>query len=267
MKKKPQRSYSVPALDKGLDILEALSQAPRPLTIADLAVELRRKRTEIFRMLDNLQKRAYISRDPVSGTYSLTLKLYELAHNHSPVDQLLRAAYIPMQNLTEEIRESCHLSVLSHGGLVVIASTESPEPVRLSVEVGYRVLPLRTVSGILLLAAMHDADRALFLETDSIYAATKAADRKTLHQNLEFARKNRYYVASSTRRMGLDCSCLIGNPAVSVNAALGVPFMPGGINEGKEQKLIATIQETANRITAALGLSMPATSSSSRIVP
>jgi DNA-binding IclR family transcriptional regulator len=256
-----QRSYAAPALDKGLDILEALSQAQGPLTINDLAGRLRRTRNEIFRMLDNLQRRSYITRDPVSGAYGLTLRLYELAHNHSPVDQLLRASYLPMQNLAESIRESCHLSVLNRGMLVVIASTESPEPIRLSVEVGYRVVPLKTVSGLVLLSAVSPFERGHFLRADKYYGALTPSGKKALQKEFDLAGKNRYHLAPSTRRTGLDCACLVGNPSIGVTAALGVPFIAGGPSEGQEQSLIRTIQRTADLITAALGLSSARTAS------
>jgi DNA-binding IclR family transcriptional regulator len=262
-KKIRQRSYAAPALDKGLDILETLSQAQSPLTINDLAGRLRRTRNEIFRMLDNLQRRSYITRDPVSGAYGLTLRLYELAHNHSPVDHLLRASYVPMQNLAESIRESCHLSVLNRGMLVVIASTESPEPVRLSVEVGYRVVPLKTVSGLVLLSAVPPTERGHFLRADKYYGALTPAGKKALHKKFDLVGKNRYHLAPSTRRTGLDCACLVGNPSIGVTAALGVPFIAGGASEGREQTLIATIQQTAYQITSALGLSTTATPASS----
>ena len=263
MKKSILRTYSVPALDKGLDILELLSQAPGPLTIVDLATQLNRTRNEIFRMLDGLQRRTYITRDPVSGSYSLTLKLYELAHTHSPVDQLLRAAYGPMRVLADTIHESCHLSVLSRDMLVVIAATESPEPVRLSVEVGYRVLPLRTVSGIVLVASMQEQERERFLQADATYAAMKPAQRTALQKVIAATSKNRHHMAPSSRRTGLDCSGLIGNPAVGVTAALGVPFIPGGRNEGMERKLIPTIQAVADEITSALGLTNTAATTTS----
>jgi len=57
MKKHSPYTFAVPALDKGLDILEALSQAPGPLTIIDLASQLNSTRNGIFPMLDNLPLR------------------------------------------------------------------------------------------------------------------------------------------------------------------------------------------------------------------
>jgi DNA-binding IclR family transcriptional regulator len=255
MKTTDPRRYSVPALEKGLDILEALSQADVPQTIGSLALKLDRTRSEIFRMLDALEKRSYIARDPISGGYALTLKLYEVAHTHSPVDKLLRVALIPMRELAETIRESCHLSILNDGMLVVIAEAESPEPVRLSVEVGYRASPLNTVSGRLLAAFMQDEELEHFLRTDSYYTRMKPTQRRAIAAEREQIRKCGYHLAPSSRRTGTDVSSLVGNPRIGVLAALGIPFIGGGQNEGKERKLIPLIQKYANQITDALGLS------------
>ncbi len=256
MNRQKTRKYSVPALDKGLDILEALSQSRVPLSINDLAARLRRTRSEIFRMLDNLEQRAYIARDPASGAYSLTLRLYELAHTHTPVDQLLKAAHRPMYQLSDAIRESCHLSVLSRDMLVVIAAAESPEPVRFSVEVGYSVRPLLTVSGTLLVAFLGEAEQQPFLQADSVYAAMSSKRRTALRTEFALILQQRYHIAESTRRAGLDCSALVGNPEIGVTAALGVPFLAGGTNAGKEKTLIPLIQQAAAEITTGLGLTL-----------
>lgn len=253
MKKKAQPSYFVPALEKGLDIVEALALAPAPQSLAELARNLNRTSSELFRMIDALEKRGYIGRDPVSGGYHLTLKLYGLAHTHTPVDRLLRAAELPMRQLADSIHESCHLSVLDRGDLLVVAQAESPEPVRLSVEVGYRVAPLHTVSGRLLIALMNREDQERFLQSDQTYLAMAKRQRDKLHAAIQTIRDDGYHIAESARRTGLDVSCLIGNPRVGVAAALGVPFLAGGTNEGKERKLIPAVRQCADAITDVLG--------------
>lgn len=151
-------AYSVPALEKGLDILESLAAAPVPLSLAELARDLDRGSAEIFRMLVCLERRAYLRRDPVSGKYSPTLRMFELAHAHSPLQTLLEAAREPMRDLAVRLRESCHLSVLERGQLLVIASENSPESIRLAIEVGGRFEPKRTVSGRLLLSDDGDSE-------------------------------------------------------------------------------------------------------------
>lgn len=254
MKTNKETRYFVPALEKGLDILEALASAQMPQSLTDLARNLQRTPSELFRMLDALERRAYISREPVSEAYHLTLKLFELAHTHSPVDQLLKAALIPMYELAEAIRESCHLCVLNGSMLVVIAQAESPEPVRLSVEVGDRVPPLRTASGRVLTAFLQPAAQKYFLAGDPTYKAMRRTERVALITELHRIRQEGYLLATSTRRTGLDASCFVGNPEVGIVAALGVPFLPGSANDGKERKLIPTIQSYAEQITRALGL-------------
>lgn len=256
---KTKKKYSVPALDKALDILEALAVAQVPQSLADLSRALKRTPSELFRMLNTLERRAYIGRDAISDGYFLTLKLYELAHTHSPVEHLLRAAAVPMRELAESIHESCHLSVLHGHFLTVIAQAESPEPIRLSVEVGFRVLPLTTTSGKVLVSVLDEAELARFLESDPTHSDMSRAKRKALMADLDGIRRAGFLIAASTRRTGNDISCLVGSPHIGVVAALGVPLVPGGANEGKERELVPLVQKTARRITALLGLGSSAT--------
>src|ERR1035437_6285114 len=106
----PSAAYQVPALEKGLDVLELLSRHREPLSLAQIASALHRTRNELFRMLNCLENRRYLARDAASGTYSLTLRLFEMAHTHSPVERLIKAATPPMRDLSHRLRESCHLS-------------------------------------------------------------------------------------------------------------------------------------------------------------
>lgn len=254
MKKKASPTYFVPALEKGLDILEALAVAPEPQSLADLARALNRTSSELFRMIDSLEKRFYIARDPVSGGYQLTLRLYELAHTHSAVDQLLRASAVPMRELSDSLRESCHLCVLNGPQLTVVAQAESPDPVRLSVEVGYRAQPLNTTSGRLLIAFLEPEEQQRFLSDDAAYSAMDIVERDTLRTELAKIRKAGFHLAASRRRTGIDISCVVGNPEIGVVAALGVPILAGGVNDGREKKLVPVIRKHAAGITAALGL-------------
>jgi DNA-binding IclR family transcriptional regulator len=84
-KKKTQNkiSYSTPALEKGLDVIELLAHQPAGLTKSQIARELDRTVSEIFRMLVCLEGHGYISQ--LHGDqYALTLKLFKLAHRLAP---------------------------------------------------------------------------------------------------------------------------------------------------------------------------------------
>jgi DNA-binding IclR family transcriptional regulator len=181
---RPPSRYRAPALEKGLDILECLAAERVPITQAQIARRLRRGSSEVFRMLACLESRGYLYKDPASGAYGLTLRLFELSHTHTPFQQIARAAEQPMQEFTAEVRESCHLSVLSSGRLVVLAQEQSPEKIRLSIEPGGTFSPLHTVSGRVLLAALNDEERERVLAGDEEYSTWPAAARRKLRYKL-----------------------------------------------------------------------------------
>lgn len=213
--------YSVPALEKGLDILEALAASPVPLSLAELARDLDRGSAEIFRMLVCLERRAYLRRDAVSGKYAPTLRLFELAHAHSPLRTLLEVAREPMREVTLKLRESCHLSVIERGRLLVIAREDSPESVRLAIEVGGRFDPRKTASGRLLRSA----------EGNTVTARDETIE-------------------------GVDDAVVrIGAPDGVVHAALAVSWLRSRRGAKKPAAVLAVLKEAAANIHQQLGIS------------
>ncbi len=210
---KPNR-YAVPALEKGLDLLETLADARTPQSLAELSKTLARSPNELFRMLNCLERRGYLTKDAASARYSLTLKLFELAHTHSPVDKILEGARTPMAELVGKVGESCHLSILRRGELLVIAQAEKTGSLRISVEVGATFDPLTTASGRLLLA---------FLPPTELAEIAGSALSKGLLETLQTIRKEGISTAEGETHVGvLDVSALVGNPEVGVTAALAV---------------------------------------------
>lgn len=218
-----RQKYSVPALEKGLDILEYLADQAVPITQAQLARALGRQPGELFRMLACLEGRGYLHRDPATGGYALTLRLFELSRTHSPYEALLRAARPLMRRLADDIRESCHLSVLHRGEVVVLAQEESPEPFRLSVEVGSRHSALRTTSGRLLLASLDAAALAEALDRQREWKTMPASGRRAFEARLVEIRGVGFDVSVGERFTGsADIGAMVGRPGSSITAALTV---------------------------------------------
>lgn len=241
-------SYRTPALEKGLDILEYLAQEGLPMTQAQLARALGRGASELFRMLTCLEQRGYLLRDPASGSYNLTLRLYELSRVHTPHDPLLRAAALPMRELTETMRESCHLSVLYRGQLLVLAQEQSPTPLRLSVEVGSSFVPSQTASGRLLLA--HQPEVALAEMLTSI----PEQQRLLLSSRLADIRAQGYEAAFGETIAGVnDLAVLIGTPTSAVQAALTVASFAHQ-RETFVAALLPALHNTARAIGRAAGM-------------
>ena len=252
---RPVSKYHVPALEKGLDILETLASSAVPQSLSELARSLHRSSSELFRMLDSLERRGYILKDVVSGNYRLSLKLYELAHTHSPVEQLLFAAAKPMRDVAERLRESCHLSVLSRGQVVVLAQEESPDKVRLSVEVGARFSALHTVSGRLLLAQLDTGHLDELLAGDSEYLDLNKTQQKQLMADLKEIRQKGVSTAVNETLVGVqDFAVLVGNPKVGIMAALAATAWMGPAKKISVHKVQSALLECAETISRSIGL-------------
>ena len=136
---KPQADagqYSAPALEKGLDIVELLADAHPGLTQNQIAARLGRSASELFRMVEVLERRGWIARDAADGSYRLTLRMFELAHRQPPVRRLLAVALPMMHELARVTRQSNHLVVRHEDRILVLAQSDSPEAMGFSVRLG-----------------------------------------------------------------------------------------------------------------------------------
>jgi len=225
--KKSAQKYTVPALDKGLDVLELLSKNAVSMSQADIGRALGKSASEIFRTLSALETRGYIRRTQ-GGQFRLTLKLFELSRTHSPYDELIRVASPIMRDLAEEIGETCHLTTLREGEIVVLTQQESPKPLRLSIEIGSRHSPISTPSGRIILAAMAQDERESFLKDYTDFHALPQEMQDALRMRIKKVRDSGYEIANGERFVGgLDVGVSIGTQGSAIKAALMVATLEG----------------------------------------
>lgn len=242
-KAKKETSYPVPALDRGLDVLEILAAARRPLLLSEVAAEMGLASGVMFRLLTRLESRQYLARDPATGRFSLSLRLYALALAQNPLDHLLRAARLPMEELAVAAGESCHLSILLGQDILVVASTATPAPIHLTVEVGSRHQAAQTTSGRLL-AALRPRE-----EWAKLVPGTPAAALETLL-------KNGHASASNERLIGVH-DLAVPVRLADGHAALAVPHLSSSRTKDDSARRLALLQSASAQISAAMGL--PAT--------
>jgi len=159
--------YRVPALERGLDILEALSEQELGLSRAALADALGVSMSQIFRMLDCLQRRKYISLDPRNNLFSLTSQLFEMSHRHPPTRRLISLALPIMRTAAAQARQSIHLSIFDDGEALVLAQCDTLEDSGYFVKPGTRRDVFLTGSGRILLAFQDGEERSRRLKVAS----------------------------------------------------------------------------------------------------
>lgn len=248
-------NYSVPALEKGLAVIELLARASEPLSLSQISERMANSASQLFRTMNCLVEGGYVIKDEVHGKYSLTLKLFELANRHSPLKHLLRVANLPMQELAHAIRESCHISIIQHGQLLVVGQAESPEKVQISVSVGTSFPLVSTVSGRLLLSAMDDGSLAALLEDDVGYRQMSRPAREGFWARLAEIRASGVSTAVDESYIGLhDTAVLVGNPEVGVTAAIAVTQLTASRHSSDPEKVVDALLFCASEINARAGL-------------
>ncbi len=157
------QKYTAPALEKGLDILERLCAVDAGLSLSEIARDLGRSVSEIFRMLVVLQQRGYIAQDPGSEKYVLTTLMFELAHRTPLIRRLTVSAAPLMRDLAHRINQSVHLAVISDDAVLIVGQVDSPARHVMSVRLGTRVDLWRASSGRVMMAYQDEAGLAEML--------------------------------------------------------------------------------------------------------
>jgi IclR family transcriptional regulator, acetate operon repressor len=151
----PQRSS---ALTKALAVLEAVADQPQAVGLPDLAVRLKLARQTVHRVLAQLEHAGLVQRDPTRERYAIGPRQARLAlatlcsNNQNTLTKVL------LQNLVEEVKETCNIGVLDGLEYVYVARCESKWPLRTHLEAGSR-MPCHAVSGGKLLLAELDPER------------------------------------------------------------------------------------------------------------
>ena len=249
-KAKAPAKYRAPALDKGLDIIELLAASHRPLSIADISDGVGRSRGEIFRMLQVLEERDYISRGEGDTGYSITPRLFRLGMEQPPVKSAVETALPVMHRLAEEVDQSCHLVVPSGDQIVVIARVDPPGDVGLVVRIGHRRPMSQSASGNVLLAWQEAPVRERWLAV--IEQAEPSLDKRKLLKSIQQIQAQGYASHASREVDGVtDLSAPVMEHG-SAACALTVPFIERRSGSKSIDVALKHLRQAAAEISHAL---------------
>jgi DNA-binding IclR family transcriptional regulator len=244
-------NYATPALDKGLDVLELLAHQPAGLTKSQMARELNRTVSEIFRMLLCLERRGYIAQLS-EDRYSLTLKLFKLVQEHPPTERLIADSLPVMHRLAHDTMQSCHLGVLEGGRVAILAQVNAPSNIGFYVKLGSTVDIMEAASGYVILAHQSSEQRERTLAEWSRETGRKPP--RDLEVHLARIRKAGYEKRASYLVKGIvNISFPIFDERGSAVGALTIPYIQYNGPEIPAGKVIDALRLSAEEITTALG--------------
>ncbi|SAL18264.1 IclR family transcriptional regulator [Caballeronia udeis] len=249
--------YTAPALEKGLDILDVLVDTAEGYTLNELSVKLGRTVSEIFRMVVTLERRGYVQGDH-NDRYTLTLRLFEMAHRQQPIRSLTAMALPLLRDLANTTRQSCHLSIYNSGRVAVIAQVDSPERWSFGLKVGAVMGLTDTSSGHVLLAFRDVAERERMLAAHTRVEGENDVEPAVLLALLDEIRATGHEIVPSRQMRGVTNMAfpVIGSSGDAI-AAVNVPYLERidkKINPEFDE-VCRMVGEMAGRLSALMGFS------------
>lgn len=242
--------YRAPALDKGLDILEVLARQAQGLTRAEIMRELGVSPSQIYRMLERLVARGYVTRRDGGDRYALTMKLFLLAHDHPPLRRLTAQAQPLMDAFARRQRQSCHLVVPDRGAAVVVAQASPIDTWEFRVRIGARLDLFSSGSGKTLLAFQHPARRA---ETLGQWGLPDARDALTqIAPELKKVRQQGARIKPSAQAEGVtDISLPIFGPSGDAIAVVTCAYIrhPGDADISRRPAALENLRALAAELS------------------
>lgn len=220
-----KKAYAAPALTKGLDILEMMASEPASLTLKEIADKLGRSKGEIFRMLVVLEERGYVKLASDSDKYTMSFKLFEVAHQHSAVKRITAIAGPIMEVLVNTIGQSCHLAIRDGGKALVIAQQDTKSAFRFGIKLGLEVPLANTCSGHLFLtyASKEERKNMLAEQPKHLKQPLSAAELKEIVKRV--SGKGYEEIRSAQIHGVTDMGFPIFDDKSNMTASLVVPFL------------------------------------------
>ncbi|MCW2756904.1 MAG: IclR family transcriptional regulator [Nocardioidaceae bacterium] len=235
-------------MGRGLILLEALSRAGHPLSLADLAKVTRLPKSTVHRMAGQLVGLGLL--DKTAAGFGLGLRIFEWGSKAERQRNLRRVAVPHLGDLHTRLGETVHLGVLDGRDVVYIEKIEGHAAVRCPTTVGGRTPAHGTALGKAMLAFTPDVMRRVLTEPLSVQTNRTVVAPGNLQRQLVQVRENRISLEIEESFVGVACVAapILDDRGVALGAiSITVPtfrFNP--------QKLAPAARQVADRISGEL---------------
>lgn len=254
-------SRLIESVARALDILEILDSQGE-MGITEIARQLGMEKSTVYRAINTLKVRRYVSQDPDTLKYSNSYKLFEMGHNVARGTGLPKMAYRFMRHLANNAKGAVNLGVRDGHKVVYIDKIESDETVKVCMKIGQAIPLYCTGLGKSLLAFMPAQEVRSLLVQESFEQFTAATHKniETLLTDLAEIRQRGYSIDDEEHIMGIICvAAPVFNARGETIAAisLATPKMAHS-DPAQTRELGRAVSEAAEGFTQSLGGRRPA---------
>jgi IclR family KDG regulon transcriptional repressor len=207
-------------------IIEALAAAGQPMRLTALANHLGEPKARMHRHLSTLKYLGFVEQDAQTECYKLGLKLAQVGQAAMEQFDMRRLVEPFAMRLRDLTGQTTVLSIPASGDAIVSAAWEFPNPVMISVKLGYRLPAHASAQGRITLAfsALDLQQRVLARKLQACTPRT-LTDAVKLRERLALIRKQLYEVSVDETLLGISA---VGAPILNFeNELVGVIAVVG----------------------------------------
>lgn len=160
-------------LIRGFLLLETIVNADKPLTSAYLAEDLDIPKATVHRIAQQLEEEGLLQRESGGKRFIGGQRLRRLATSILSNTVLTASRHMILQSLSEEINETCNLTILDGNEIIYLDRVESNWPFRIHLPIGSHLPLYCTATGKLFLANMKASWRQRYLKVVTLKKYTK----------------------------------------------------------------------------------------------
>jgi len=242
--------HIVPALFRGLGLLEKIAEHPEGASFSLLAQESGLPAASVYRMVETLEKCGYVKHS-VDRRYRISRKLLKLGSLSYGEHSLVERAMPFLRKARDLSGETVLLGVLNGQEGIVLACVDSPQAVKVSIQVGHH-FPLHTAAPAKAILAMLPEDERSAVLKNIVYTRFTSA---TIQTEKAFRRE-----LAAVKKCGLafdrgeeldDLRCIAAPVLNEENYPVAAIWCSGPasrFNTAKEKSIAKIIQQTAKEI-------------------
>lgn len=247
--------YSVRAIDRALDILEAFDDEHPTRGVSDVAEAVGLHKATAFRIITTLANRGYLERERDGLEYRLGMRLVTLGFQIVGRLDLTRQALPCMRRVSEEFDETLDLSVYDRGEILCIQVVRSKRMLSLAANIGERFPPHATATGKIVLAYLRDAEReALLAAPLPRFTARTVTSPAALRAQIAAVREQGYACDDEEFEQGVRALAV---PVLDHNGALKAVLSMLGpafrLSDDRFGEIAQKLHEAAGGISRAMG--------------
>jgi IclR family pca regulon transcriptional regulator len=191
------------SLARGLAVLRCFAEKQRPMTIAQASQETGLSRAAVRRCLYTLVQLGYAVQDGQS--YMLRPKTLALGYAYLSSSSLVARAQPILEQLRDELHESCSMGVMEEDEVYYVARAESSRIISVALRAGSRLPLYATSMGRVLLSGLSRADREAYLRRTDLAQRTPRTitDRHELLALLDRVAEEGFAIVDQELELGL----------------------------------------------------------------